>query len=306
MDEIAAQAEIRYADAASLPDALVGADALFVWDFLSDAVTAAWPRADRLRWIHVASAGVDRLLIPSVVASPVVLTNSSGVFDRSVAEYILASVFAATKRIPESVALQRRREWKHREVERVSGKRVLVVGTGGIGRAAARLLSAVGAVVIGVGSTERTGDPDFGAIHSSDRLQELVQDADFVALAVPLTPKTRGLVDTALLARMKPSAWLINVARGAVVDEAALVDALRRGALSGAFLDVFAEEPLPQGSPLWDMENVVVSAHMCGDFVGWLPALADLFVENFRRWSNGEPLLSVVDKERGYGSGRTG
>jgi phosphoglycerate dehydrogenase-like enzyme len=300
MAAVQPQAEIRYATPATLPDAVRGADALFVWDFLSGALREAWPAADRLRWVHVAGAGVDRVLFPELVASPVVVTNSRGVFDRPIAEYVLGLVLAAAKDLPTTLALQRDRTWRHRETERIEGRAVLVVGTGSIGRAVGRLLAATGMAVTGVGRTARTGDPDLGTVHAAGDLPNLLPAADYVVVAAPLTEETRGLFDAEAFARMKADAWLVNIGRGPIVVEPDLVAALQRGALAGAALDVFADEPLAADSPLWAMPNVIVSPHMSGDVIGWHEALVEVFVANFERWRAGQPLLNVVDKSAGY------
>jgi phosphoglycerate dehydrogenase-like enzyme len=300
MDEIEASAEVRYATASNLADALHGADVLFVWDFLSTAVPAAWPAADRLRWIHIASAGVDRVLFPDLVRSPVILTNSRGIFDRPIAEYVLGLVLAFAKDLPGTLDMQRRRTWRHRETERIDGRRALVVGTGPIGRAIGRLLRAAGMTVDAVGRTARSADPDLGRVYASEDLPDLLPVADYVVIAAPLTDRTRNLFDAAAFRRMKPTARLVNIGRGPIVVEDDLVAALRNGDIGGAALDVFSEEPLPPRHPLWTAPHIVISPHMSGDFVGWLDALAELFRENFRRWRAGVELLNVVDKDLGY------
>lgn len=300
MGPVEDRALVRYATADGLADALSTADALFVWDFLSDAPRWAWPAEGHPRWVHVASAGVDRLLFPALVDSDVVLTNSRGIFDGAIAEYVLGVVLAFAKDLPDTLRAQRDRRWLHRETERIAGRNALVVGTGPIGRSIARLLRAAGMAVTGVGRTARRDDPDFGVVHSSDDLVHRLGGADFVVLAAPLTEQTRGLIDDKALASMRPTARLINVGRGALLVTDDLVAALRSGAIAGAALDVFDTEPLPVGSPLWSMPNVLVSPHMSGDFFGWHDALAELFVENFRRWADGEPLLNVVHKHLGY------
>lgn len=300
MAEVAANAELRYATAAELPQALRGAQSLFVWDFLSTAVPAAWPMADQLRWVHIASAGVDRLLFPELVHSPVLVTNSRGVFDRPIAEYVLGLVLLMAKDLVTTLELQGSGTWRHRETERVEGKQVLVFGVGSIGRCIGQLLRAVGMDVVGVGRTPRDGDPIFGRVHGSTELLELLPRADFVVSAAPLTSATRGVFDALAFRRMRPSARLINVGRGPLVVEEDLIVALQQGEIAGAALDVFVDEPLPPDHPLWRMPGVVVSPHMSGDCVGWLTELSALFTDNFRRWRAGQPLRNVVDKSAGY------
>ena len=292
-------AEVTWTDAEGLPDAIVGAQILFVWDFFSDALREAWPRADALEWVHVAAAGVDSLLFDELRDSPVVVTNAHGAFDAPIAEFALASILAHDKQLHRSERLQRERTWQHRETRLTSGSRALVIGTGGIGRATARLLRAVGMAVMGAGRTARQ-DPDFGTVIASDQLAEHVGWADHVVVIAPLTEQTRGLVGPAVLERMKPTAHLVNVGRGALVDEPALIEALQQGRIAAASLDVVAQEPLPQDSPLWDMEEVHLSAHMSGDVVGWRGTLSEQFERNLEAWIQGRPLANEVDKQKGY------
>ncbi|GAB3445978.1 D-2-hydroxyacid dehydrogenase [Streptomonospora sediminis] len=302
-------ASVRYATADRLGEALPGAHALFVWDLFSEALEAAWPAADSLRWVHAATAGVDNLMFDGLVRSGAAVTNSRGVFDQPIAEYVLGLVTAFAKDLPTTVDLQRRREWRHRETERVGGRHALVIGTGPIGRAIARQLRAAGMSVEGAGRTARPEDPDFGTVveasldTAAPGLAAALPRADYVVLAAPLTAATRELAGSAFLARMRDTARLINVGRGQLVDEDALVRALQAGELAGAALDVAQTEPLPGSSPLWDLPGVIVSPHMSGDVVGWRDELVDLFTDNLDRFLNDGPLLNVVDKQRGYVSG---
>jgi len=298
--EIEQVAHVRYAGEDELAAALPGADVLFVWAFRSQAVAEAWPAADALGWLHSASAGVDRLLFPDLVDSAVTVTNSRGVFDQPMAEYVLATVLAMAKDLPGTVRLQQRGRWQHRETERVAGKRALVVGTGPIGRAIAAQLSAAGLRVCGAGRRPRGQDPDFGTVHASDELEAVLPEIDYLVLAAPLTPQTRGMIDAAALARCSPGMRLVNVGRGELVVQQDLVEALQAGRIAGAALDVFDTEPLPETSPLWEMPNVLVSPHMSGDTVGWTGDLVALFLDNLRRRTRGDQLVNVVDKQRGY------
>ena len=300
MSTVEAVAQVRYATAGELPHALPGAEVLFVWDFLSTAVPRMWPYADHLRWVHIASAGVDPLMFPELVDSPVVLTNSRGIFDRPIAEYVLGLILVFAKDIRKTLDVQRQRTWRHRDTERIEGQTALVVGTGSIGREIGRLLSAAGMKVAGVGRTARSGDPYFGEIHAAGDLPSLLPEADYVIVAAPLTEQSRGMFDAAAFAQMKRSARLINVGRGPIVVEQDLAQALEEKRIAGAALDVFSEEPLSRENPLWAAPNLLISPHMSGDFVGWLAALAELFVENFARWLAGDELLNVVDKKLGY------
>ena len=291
--------DFRYCAADGLGAAVRGAQALMLWDFFSTAVRDVWADAGSLEWIHVTAAGVDTLLFDELRDSPVVVTNAHGVFDRPIAEYVLGAVIAHAKDSRRSLDLQWSREWQHRETQSIQGAKALIVGTGAIGRATARLLRAAGLEVRGAGRAARSEDPDFGEIVASGNLAGEVGWADHVVLAAPLTDATRGLVDAGVLAAMRPGAHLVNVARGPIVDETALLDALNSGRIA-ATLDVFDQEPLPAGHPLWDAPNVTITAHMSGDVIGWRDSLAAQFAANVGRWLAGEPLLNIVDKKLGY------
>jgi phosphoglycerate dehydrogenase-like enzyme len=300
LSPVADRLDLRFTDAAGLGAAVTGAKALFLWDFFSSAVSDVWADAGSLEWIHVAAAGVDTLLFDELAASDVVVTNARGVFDRPIAEFVLASILAQLKQLHVSRDLQRERVWRHRETETLATQRALVVGTGAIGREIGRVLRSLGVQVRGAGRTARTNDPDFDEVVDSARLVDHVGWADHVVVVAPLTDATRGLVDRAVLAAMRPGAHLVNVGRGPIVDEQALLEALESGRLGAASLDVFSTEPLPSDNPLWDHPSVVISPHMSGDFVGWRDTLARQFVDNAERWLAGLPLVNVVDKRLGF------
>ncbi len=300
LSAVADRLDLRVTDAAGLRDAVTGARALFLWDFFSSAVRDVWADARSLEWIHVAAAGVDTLLFDELAASHVIVTNARGVFDRPIAEFVLASVLAQLKQLHVSRDLQRERVWRHRETETLGTQRALVVGTGAIGREIARVLRSLGVQVRGAGRTARTDDPDFDEVVESALLADHVGWADHVIVVAPLTEKTNGLVDRTVLAAMRPGAHLVNVGRGPIVDEQAMLDALVSGHLGAASLDVFSTEPLPSGSPLWTHPSVVISPHMSGDVVGWRDTLAHQFVANAERWLAGLPLANVVDKGLGF------
>jgi phosphoglycerate dehydrogenase-like enzyme/maleate cis-trans isomerase len=297
---LAGQADIRPVfDTPALREVINDADAVFVWDFCGTQLRDAWGAATRVRWVHVASAGVDPLLFPELRDSSVVVTNSRGVFDQAIAEFVLGAVLAFAKDLPATLALQREHTWRHRETRLVAGSTALVVGAGSIGRAAAGLLRAAGCRVVGIARATRD-DPAFDRVAAVADFGSELPDADYVVVAAPLTEQTRGLVGAEAFKRMKPTAVLINVGRGPIVDEDALLAALDAGQVAGAVLDVFGEEPLPTGHPFWDHPRIIVSPHMCGDFQGYTNTLVDLFVDNFTAWRSGRPLRNVVDKRRGY------
>ncbi|MFK0155231.1 D-2-hydroxyacid dehydrogenase [Streptomyces sp. NPDC090493] len=295
LGRLTGRARIVHTDAAGLAARLPAADVLLVWDFASHAVREAWPgEGPRPGWVHTASAGVDHLMCPELADSDTVVTNARGVFDAPIAEYVAALVLALAKDLPRTLDLQRERTWRHREARRVAGTRACVVGSGPIGRAVVRTLKALGITTALVGRVPRTG------IHGPDDLDRLMSRADWVIAAAPLTEQTHGMFDAHRFGVMQPSACFINVGRGGLVDEEALVRALTRRWIAAAALDVFATEPLPADSPLWDVPGLLVSPHMSGDTVGWRDELGVQFVELYERWAAGRSLLNVVDKKRGY------
>jgi phosphoglycerate dehydrogenase-like enzyme len=283
-----------------LAEALPAADVLLVWDFLTEALPEAWPRKGGPRWVHTASAGVDRLMFPALVRSDAVVTNSRGVFEQPIAEYVAGLVLAMAKDLPGTDGLQRSRTGRHRETERVCGTHAVVVGGGPIGRAVARLLSALGVRTALVARTARAADPEFGRVHAFTELPVLLPQADWVVSAAPLTDQTADMFDAAAFGRMKEGARFINVGRGPLVVEDDLLAALRAGRLAGAALDVFRDEPLSADSAMWDAPGLLVSPHMSADTHGWLEELAEVFIGNFTRWTEGRPLLNIVDKSLGY------
>lgn len=296
-DSLRDEADVRFVRASNgLVEAIPESDVLVVYDFRTAAIRENWARAGRLKWMHAASAGLDAVLFPESEESGVMITNSRGVFDRPIAEFVLGTMLVFVKDLHTTLDLQQRREWRHRESERLEGRSALIVGAGSIGRAIAGLLKCAGVSVSGLARSERTDDPDFGHVLPSERLLERLPEADFVVISAPLTEDTRGMFGPREFAAFKPGARLINIGRGPIVQEEALIEALESGRVAGAAIDVFNEEPLPVDSPLWTMPNVIVSPHMSGDFFGWREALAELFVENFRRWRSGEEMLNVVKK----------
>lgn len=295
---------VRHTDADGLADALPGARALLMWDHFSPALNAAWSRADRLEWVHVAAAGVDHVMTPELRRSGVVVTNSRGVFDGPIAEYVLALLLAHTKDLATTVRDTDAHRWHYRENNRLAGSRAVVVGTGGLGRATGRLLRAVGVHVRGIARSRREVDPDFDDVVGAPELAKdpdaVVGDADHVVVTAPLTPQTRGMISSEVLAAMPRHAHLVNVGRGPIVDTAALVAALHAGHLGAASLDVTDVEPLPPDDPLFSAPRVLISPHCSGDVVGWRDTLAAMFVEQAQRFLDGRPLRNVVDVDAGF------
>jgi phosphoglycerate dehydrogenase-like enzyme len=305
LDGVRRLGEVRIARTGpELEVAVTDADVLAVYDFRTPLVAELGERAAQLDWIHAASAGVDAVLTPAVVAADTVVTNAQGVFDDGIAEWVLAVLALFAKDLRTSLDLQRTHTWRHRESRRLAGRRVLVVGAGSIGGAVARLLGAVGMEVRGVARRARIDDPDFTAVVAVGDLHHQLGWADDVVVTAPLTPATHHLLDARAFTAMGPGAHLVNVGRGPVVDTTALLDALRDGRVAGAALDVFETEPLPADHPFWDMDEVLVSPHMSGDTVGWVAALGAQFEANLERWRAGEALDHVVDKQAMSGAHR--
>jgi phosphoglycerate dehydrogenase-like enzyme len=299
LEQVIPGCDLRFAETSDQLTAAADAEVAYIWPPRADWLSAHWGWSSRLRWIATSTVGVDWLLFPELVSSDVIITNSAGLFDDAMAEYALALVAAVRADLHTTLRLQQGREWVHREITRLAGSQVIVAGVGGIGRAIAGLLARAGASVTCVGRSGRT-DPELGWIAPVADLGLLLPSADFVILALPLTPATAGLIGSAALARMGPGSWLINLGRGGLVDEQALIGALRDGVIGGAALDVFEHEPLPSASPLWTLPNVIVSPHMSADFQGWEQALVNLFLRQLASYRAGQPLSNVVDKELGF------
>ena len=288
----------------------------------AEAFDRVLARAPQLTWVHSASAGVERVLTPAGRASGLVITNARGVFSRPIAEYVLMMILAVSRRPPQLLELQRERTWQPLEAVELRDVTVGIVGLGSIGRAVGALASAFGCRVVATrrrsgpeGVTvghhlhhDRADDEDdrplveamLDRILGPEGLPELLAESDFIVLAAPLTPATEGMIDDATLAGVKPGAWIINVARGGLIDERALIRALREGRLGGAVLDAFREEPLPPTSPLYDLPNVIVTPHTSWSSGRVLDRSVGLFCDNLRRYAAGEPLLNVVDPAVGY------
>lgn len=256
--------------------------------------------APNLRWYHSIGAGVEDLVgLPELRDRGIVLTNNSGPYDIPIAEHVLATILASAKRLHLYRDQQRDAEWKSHAQDEVRDRTVVVFGIGSIGAEVAKLASGVGMRVIGV--RRRQGAvPGVSRIVPPEQLADVAAEADYLVLAAPLTKETRGAVSRAVIERMKPTAWIVNIARGAMLDEDALVDALRAGHLGGAALDALSVEPLPKEHPLWALPNVIITPHSSNSSPRIRERSIALFRENLRRWKAREPLLNVVDLDAGY------
>lgn len=260
--------------------------------------------AHNLRWYQQWWTGVDWLMRhPEAVEMDFVLTNTSGMQSIPISEHVFALLLGFARDLHRAVRAQSRHEWipfRQQHLFELAHKRMLLVGVGAIGRRVARLAQALEIEVWGVRNNAARDEPHVEAMFGPARLQELLPQVDFVVLTVPLTEETRGMIGAPELEAMKPTAYLINVGRGDVIEEQALIHALETDQIAGAGLDVFEEEPLPEDSPLWDMETVIVTSHYAGLTPHYNERALEIFLDNLRRYQAGEPLRNVVNKERGY------
>ena len=263
------------------------ADVVLVWDTTFPDVDGVLRDVIGASWIHVAAAGLDAVLSPRLGHLTATLTTAAGIQDEDIAEFVVAAALSHVKEFDRAARQQDDRLWLEIPVRRLAGSTCLVIGCGGIGRATARKLRALGVHVRGAGRTARTDDPDFGRITSSADMTSELRWADLVVVAAPLTARTAGIVDAAALAAMKSGAHLVNVARGGCVVEADLVDAVQRGVIGAATLDVTVEEPLSPDSPLWAVPGIRINPHSSGNTPEVLDAFRNRFVDDFDRWRTG-------------------
>lgn len=267
-----------------------------------DELSALIAAAPKLCWFACVAAGVEGLVGAGLAGRPgLVVTKNSGPQDIPIAEHAIALMFAAAKRLREYGHAQDERRWieelPHGELE---GATVVVFGLGSVGREVARRISALGMRVIGVRRTQERGTSDVSSVVGPADLPHVITEADYLVITAPLTTLTRGAISAALLARMKPTAWIVNVARGAIVDEPSMIERLRGGQLGGAALDVVSVEPLSRDSTLWSLPNVILTPHVASSSPTVSERTMRAFVANLGRWKRGEGLVNVVDPERGY------
>ena len=257
-----------------------------------------FPFATRVQWVHTLSAGVDKVLFPELNESPVPLTNGRGAFKDGLAEFALASMLFFAKDLRRLVHNQEAGRWQQFDVVFLRGQTLGIVGYGEIGRESARLARALGMRV--VATSRRGANMSDAQVYPLEKLREMLAVCDYVLIATPLTPETRGMIGEAELRAMKNSAVIINVGRGPVIVETALIAALEQKRIRGAALDVFDKEPLPEGHPFYRLDNVLLSPHSADHTVGWEELAMRIFLENFERFRTGQPLTNVVDKKAGY------
>src|SRR6202158_610406 len=294
---------VHLPDYKRMDEEIVDAEIAVAWSTRPEQIAAA----TKLRWIHSPAAAVHQLIFPELVNSDVILTNAREVHGPVVAEHVIALIFALAKKIPDSVRLQQKHVWGQQilwdelpRVREVAGATVGIVGLGSIGRAAAKSAKALGMRVIAVREHPEKGSAGADAVFGPVQIDEIFRQADYVVLAAPVTASTKAMANAERLALMKPDACLINVGRGPLVDEVALAAGLRETRIGGAALDVFPTEPLAADSLLWDVPNLLITPHTAALTEKLWERHYALFSENLRRYLNGQPLLAVVDKRKGY------
>jgi phosphoglycerate dehydrogenase-like enzyme len=294
---------VQLPDYKRITEEIADADIAIAWSIRGDQITAA----TKLRWIHSTAAAVHGLMTPELQASDIIVTNARAVHGPVVAEHAMSLVFALAKRLPEAAKYQAQRHWAQQEIcetaprpRELRDATMVIVGFGSIGSSLAMLAKGIGMRIVAVREHPEKGSDLADAMYGFDDLNRALGEGDFVVLATPVTDKTRHLMNAECLAQLKPNAYLVNVGRGVLIDEEALILALRSNQFAGASLDVTSEEPLPPSSTLWTMDNVFITPHTGGFAEKMWERHYVNFTENLRRYLAGEPLLWTVDKDAGY------
>lgn len=304
LDELRETADVTIGNSAHAFARTAGnAEVVFNWSGSLSLIREVFSMSPRVRWVHSRSAGLERTLFPELIASDVTMTNGSGVFSPSLGEFALAAILYFAKDFRRMIRNQILGVWEPFDVLPISGQTVGIVGYGDIGRAVATRVRAMGMNVLALKRhvyPQNNADPLVNQIYSPDQRIEMLSRCDYIVVAAPQNAETRGLIGEAEFAAIKPSAVIINVGRGPVIEERAMIKALSEHAIKGAALDVFDDEPLPLGHPFYSLENVLLSPHCADHTPDWLDNAMRFFIAQFERFRRGEPLLNVVDKKLGY------
>jgi phosphoglycerate dehydrogenase-like enzyme len=292
---------MRLNSLADINDEAKQAEVILHWIGPRDLLRSVFLACPGVRWVHSRSAGLDSTLFPELVQSPVPLTNGSGVFSQTLGEFALAAILYFAKDLRRMLRNQEAARWEQFDVEEIAGQTVGIVGYGDIGRAVATRVHAMGMQVLALKRhAPASPDPFIAQFYKPSELADMLAHCDYVVVAAPLTPETRHMISDAAFAAMKPSAVVINIGRGPVIDQAALVRALTQGKIKGAGLDVFEQEPIPEGDPIYKFENVLVSPHCADHTKDWLNQAMQFFLQQYERFRNGQPLENIVEKHLGY------
>jgi phosphoglycerate dehydrogenase-like enzyme len=303
-EERPAEEETEEEARANLASILAEAEVLFTSTAIPPDIIESAPR---LRWVQITAAGVEEMVDSELARSGVTITTASGIHAVPIGEYVMGVMLSFAKGLPAAMRAQAERTWRPYLAEELYGKTVGILGLGAIGGYVAKLAKADGMRVLAIrrsarrrAASQKAGITDVDELLPPSDLTYLLSQADYLVIAVPLTPESRGLIGERELRTMRPTARLINISRGAVIDEAALVRALKEGWIAGAALDVFEQEPLPRDSELWGMDNVILTPHISGGTPVYMERAVALFCVNLRRYLAGEPLRNAVDLQRGY------
>lgn len=295
--DTAPDANIILAKPDQAADYIEDADILVTWGHLD--IRELLPKASRLKWVHALSAGVEHLLPPALVQSDIILTNSRGIHGIPIAEHVLAYILAFSRGLPQAFANQKKKLWQRMKTDEIYDKTIGIVGLGSIGREIAKRAKALGLKVLATKRTQTT-ELFVNNLYTPDQLDLLLAASDYVVVTLPLTEKTAGMFTMESFKTMKKSAYFINVSRGQIICEPDLAAALETGVIRGAGLDVFESEPLPETSPLWSMENVIITPHVAALSPYYMERAIKLFIENLSKYLHNADMLNVIDKEKGY------
>jgi phosphoglycerate dehydrogenase-like enzyme len=277
------------------------AEVILHWAGSRDLLRSIFLASPAVRWVHSRSAGLDSILFPELVQSPVPLTNGSGVFSQTLGEFALAAILYFAKDLRRMLRNQEAGRWEQFDVEEIAGQAVGIVGYGDIGRAVACRVHAMGMRVLALKRhASASPDPLIAQFYGTHELSAMLAHCDYVVVAAPLTAETHHMIGDAAFAAMKPNAVVINIGRGPVIDQAALVRALTQAKIKGAGLDVFEQEPIPEGDPIYKFENVLISPHCADHTKDWLNQAMQFFLQQYESFCNGQPLENIVEKHLGY------
>lgn len=297
------QVEVTIGESLSqLGAAVKSADAFLFWEASAESFREALAACEKVKWVHSKSAGVENILFPELVERDIILTNSQGVYARSLAEFALTGMLYFAKDLPRMLRNQKSEHWEQYDVEELNGRTLGIFGFGGIGQQTARRAKAMGMRVIAIRrSKDRQSGVEFAdELLSPEDKRRLIEESDYFLVSAPLTSETVGAIGRKEISYLKPSAVFLNLGRGPIVDESALIEALQQKKIRGAVLDVFETEPLPQGNPLWQLSNVLVSPHTADHTATWKDESMEFFLGNVARYLAGEPLANRCDKRAGY------